>query len=56
MCEKYLITDQELEKILEYVKAEVVIPFLNPSRGSLYQPERLDRFKNLCRELNINVG
>lgn len=55
MCKKYAITNQELKEILEHIKAEIVIPFLTPSRGSLYQPKRLDRFENLCRELNINV-
>jgi len=55
MCIKYQITDQELKQILKEVESEIVKPFLKYSGGLLYQPERLDRFKKLCQELEIVI-
>ena len=53
MCKRYAITHQELKRILIQVRTENVEPFLNSSKGSFYQPERLTRFKDLCRELGF---
>ena len=53
MCEKYAITNKDLRQILTEIKSESVVPFLEPSKGLLYQPKRLARFENLCRELGL---
>ncbi|RLG01972.1 MAG: hypothetical protein DRN49_00125 [Thaumarchaeota archaeon] len=56
MCKKYDITSQDLRQILAEVRRESVKPFLDPSKGILYQPKRLSRFEKLCRELEIEVS
>jgi hypothetical protein len=53
--EKHQITNPELRRILRQIKYEVVIPFLKPSGGVLYQPERLARFEKLCHELGVQL-
>ena len=55
MCRKYGITAQDLQRSLTNVKKESVDPFLDASRG-LYQPKRLARFNELCRELGLKVN
>jgi len=49
MCERYGVTSQELQRILNEIRSESVDPFLEPSKGILYQPGRLARFENLSR-------
>jgi len=54
-CEKKGIPLQDLQKILTEIKRESVEPFLDRSKKS-YQPERLTRYENLCKELGVKVN
>lgn len=55
MRRKYRITVQDLQRILTNVKKESVDPFLDHSKGILYQPKRLARLDELCQELGLKV-
>jgi len=52
MIQKHGITKEEIKQILQQVKQETIEPFLNP-QSPLYRPERLERYKRLLKELQI---
>ncbi len=55
-CKNYNISEQELRSILIQVEREAVEPYLKqPKHSKLYQPERLVRFKEVCRRLGIDI-
>lgn len=50
------MTSEDLQRILVEIRRETVDPFLEPSKGKLYQPKRLTRFESLCQELGLKVS
>lgn len=55
MRDKYGFTEQELKEMLEKAKRESVDPFLKP-KGLLYQPQRLDRYRELRKALSARFN